>query len=89
MAVVLEDAQITPELMAFLLVQNASKMIFGAFGIYLDSRRVLLEHSIIGSTCDRNELAISMTSVAETADRYDDAIIEKFGGKSAVAKVTN
>lgn len=51
---VVRGATITPELMQFLLQENA-KMHFGAFGLD-DQNSILFEHSIVGSTCDKKEL---------------------------------
>lgn len=81
---VVSGAQITGELMLFLLAHNRNSY-FGAFGIDTDSGTITFDHSIIGSTCDKKELFTSMSEVVRTADRMDDIIIEKFGGKSALA----
>jgi hypothetical protein len=83
-AQVVVGAKITAELMAFLLAHNHGS-IFGAFGINPENGTITFDHSILGSTCDQKELGTSISMVAATADRYDDAIIEKFGGKSALA----
>jgi hypothetical protein len=79
-------ATITPELMLFLLMHNSNSL-FGAFGVDPDSDMITFDHSIIGSTCDQKELLASISAVAGTADKLDDMIIEKFGGKSALALV--
>jgi hypothetical protein len=84
---VVTGASITPELMMFLLSHNAGNL-FGAFGINPKNGIITCDHSIIGSTCDQKELMTSITFVAGAADRYDDMIIEKFGGKSALAITT-
>jgi hypothetical protein len=84
---VVTGAQITPELMLFLLAHNSSTW-FGAFGIDSKSGVISFDHSIIGSTCDQKELLTSISAVASTADALDDLIIEKFGGKSALVMVT-
>ncbi|MDO9461367.1 MAG: YbjN domain-containing protein [Alphaproteobacteria bacterium] len=84
---VVAEAQITPELMLFLLAHNSSTW-FGAFGLDPQSGVISFDHSIIGSTCDQKELHTSISAVAGTADAMDDLIIEKFGGKSALAMVT-
>lgn len=83
---VVAGANITPELMLYLLAHNSSSL-FGAFGIDPESGVISFDHSIIGSTCDQKELLTSISAVASTADTLDDAIIEKFGGKSALAMV--
>lgn len=84
---VVTGAQITPELMLFLLSHNSGTL-FGAFGIDAKDNTITFDHSIIGSTCDQKELLTSISSVAGTADAMDDLIIEKFGGKSALVMVT-
>lgn len=83
---VVTGAQITPELMLFLLSHNSSTL-FGAFGVDAENSTITFDHSIIGSTCDQKELLTSISSVAETADKFDDLIIEQFGGKSALGMV--
>lgn len=71
-------AELTPELLKYLLRENAD-MRFGAFGIDADDD-ILYEHTIVGSTCDKDELRASVQAVAFTADRYDDEIVKRFGG---------
>jgi hypothetical protein len=44
---------------------------------------VTFEHNIVGSTCDKNELKASIMAVVGTADRYDDQIVSRWGGKRA------
>lgn len=84
---VVAGAQITPELMAHLLTYNNGSL-FGAFGINPKDGTITFDHSIIGSTCDQKELGTSMAYVSATADRLDDELIAKFGGKSAIAIAT-
>lgn len=84
---VVSGAKITGELMAFLLAHNFRSM-FGAFGINPETGTITFDHSIIGSTCDQKELLTSIAAVASTADQFDDPIIEKFGGKTALQIAT-
>jgi len=72
----------TPDLMEFLLKENA-KMRFGAFGLD-DENDVFFEHTIVGSSCDKTELRASVLAVLSTADTYDDQIVQRFGGLRAV-----
>lgn len=83
---VVTGAQLTPELLVFLLEHNRNTW-FGAFGLDTENGVITYDHSIIGSTCDQKELFTSMSAVVRTADKMDDLIIEKFGGKSALAMV--
>ncbi len=79
---VVQGADPTPELMLFLLQQNDS-MRFGAFGMDSD-KDVFFEHTIVGSTCDKDELKASVLAVGFTADQYDDKIRDRWGGMRAV-----
>ena len=74
-------ADITPELTRWLLGENAN-MRFGAFGIDTDND-ILFEHTIVGATCDKEELKASVMAVLWTADKYDDEIVAKWGGQRA------
>jgi hypothetical protein len=76
---VVRDVDVVPELMEFLLHEN-DKMRFGAFGLDSDND-VFFEHTIVGGACDKEELRASVTAVAVTADRYDDQLVARFGGK--------
>ena len=76
------DAKITPELMSFLLEAN-SEMMFGAFSVN-KAGEILFSHSIVGSTCDPEELEASVLAVLEVSDDYDDKIIRTWGGKRAL-----
>ena len=49
-----------------------------------DDGSITFKHSIIASTMDKNEFKAAIKVVALSADEYDDEIISKFGGKSAV-----
>jgi hypothetical protein len=84
-AYVVSGVQPTAELMRYLLSENCS-MRFGAFGIDQDDD-VLFEHTVVGSTIDREELKSSVIAVVGTADRYDDQIVARWGGQTALDKV--
>ena len=81
---VVQDAEMTPELMRYLLTTNDT-MRFGAFGIDEDDD-IFFEHTIVGSTCDRDELKTSIMAVVTTADRLDDEIVARWGGTRAMDK---
>ncbi len=78
---VVTGAEITPELTRFLLDQNFDIQ-FGSFSLDKDGD-IRFQTSLIGSSCDKNELETSVTAILEAADEYDDRIIEKWGGKRA------
>jgi T3SS (YopN, CesT) and YbjN peptide-binding chaperone 1 len=82
---VVSGAELTSELLLFLLHENAG-MRFGAFGVD-DDGDIMFEHSIVGSTCDQKELESSVIAVARTADAYDDQIVDRWGGERALDQV--
>ena len=81
-AYVVTGTELTPDLMHFLLRQNAD-MRFGAFGVDNDND-IFFEHTIVGSSCDKNELKASVLAVVTTADRFDDQIVARWGGQRAL-----
>ncbi|TAL70950.1 MAG: YbjN domain-containing protein [Bacteroidetes bacterium] len=78
---VVMGANITPDLMKFLLRKNV-ELHFGAFGLLFDDT-ITFSHSITGSNLDENELITTVSSVGFIADYYDDVIVEMAGGKRA------
>jgi hypothetical protein len=86
-AYVVSGAEMTPELQLFLLRENDT-MRFGSFGID-EAGDIIFQHSIVGSTCDKNELKATVASVMNISDRYDDLIVEKWGGKRGLDYVNS
>jgi hypothetical protein len=78
---VVTGAEKTPELLEYLLRQN-DDMRFGAFGLDGDGD-IFFEHSIVGSTCSKEELKASVMAVISSADQFDDQIVSRWGGKRA------
>jgi Putative bacterial sensory transduction regulator len=78
---VVTGAETTAELMRFLLDQNFD-LPFGAFSLDKDGD-IRFHASLIGSSCDLNELKASVSAVLKAADDYDDKIIATWGGKRA------
>ena len=83
---VVTNVDLKPDLMKFLLQEN-SKMRFGAFGID-DNGDLIFEHTIVGSSCDKPELEASVKAVLAIADEYDDKIVEIWGGKRALDRIS-
>jgi hypothetical protein len=81
-ATVVVGANITPDLMNFLLRKNA-ELHFGAFGLLFDGT-IVFTYSIAGKNVDNNELDTAIKSVAIIADYYDNEIINLAGGKTAI-----
>jgi hypothetical protein len=81
-AYVVYGADLVPDLLHFLLRENDTKR-FGAFGLDRDGD-IFFEHSIVGSTCDKEELKASTLAVSHTADLYDEKIVQRWGGMRAI-----
>lgn len=84
-AYVVTGAELSAELMHYLLRQNA-ELPFGAFSLDEDGD-IRFEHAIVGSTCDLKELRASAEAVMRTADEFDDAIRSRAGGERAVERL--
>ena len=81
-APVVFDVEPSEELCRFLLEANEG-LLFGGFALTQDSA-VIFRHSILGDSMDPDELAASVSLVLATADDYDDRLVERFGGRTAV-----
>ena len=77
-SIVVHDAQVTPELMRFLLREN-TRLTFGAFG--MEDGEITFDHVIYGATCNKEEVRHSVEAVLRSTDKYDDVIISRWGGK--------
>jgi hypothetical protein len=86
---VVVDIDVTEELMRYLLTYNL-RLMLGAFGLSLSEDgkgTVLLTHTILGDSMDREELYASVSAIARVADDLDDQIVAAFGGKTALDKL--
>jgi hypothetical protein len=81
---VVSGAKLDLALQNFLLRENA-ELRFGAFSLNA-AGDILFEHTIVGSTCDPQELEASVMAVLQAADDYDDQIVSQWGGKRALDK---
>jgi hypothetical protein len=81
---VVSDVTLTMDLLNHLLREN-HEMRFGAFSVS-NAGDILFEHTIVGSTIDKKELEASVIAVLEIADKYDDEIAARWGGKRALDK---
>lgn len=68
------------ELAKFLVAENM-KLIFGKFSVEPNQRMVFYEHTLLGDFLNRKELEVAVKAIASTADKYDDEIQARFGGK--------
>lgn len=78
---VVTGAEPSTDLYKFLLKENDGFR-FGGFAID-DDGDIEFGHSIVGEGCDADELLWTVGAVASTADKYDDIIVQRFGGQRA------
>jgi hypothetical protein len=86
---VVVDIEVTESLMRYLLEYNL-KLVLGGFGLSIDETgkgAVVLTHTILGDTMEKEELYTSVSAIARVADDLDDKIVEMFGGKTAQGKL--
>ena len=86
---VVVDVDVTEDLMRFLLTYNL-RLILGGFGLSIgeDGKgTVMLTHTILGDSMEREELYASVSAIARVADDIDDQLVEKFGGQTALGKL--
>ena len=70
-----------PQLLRQLLILNG-KLRFGAFAYEPDGELILFSHALLGgSTLNANEVLAAVDDVALVADRYDDHIVARYGGR--------
>jgi hypothetical protein len=88
-AYVVVDVDVTEQLMRYLLTYNL-RLILGGFGLARgegDKGTVLLTHTILGDSMDRDELYGSVSAIARVADDLDEQIVTAFGGRTALDKL--
>jgi hypothetical protein len=86
---VVVDVEVTEQLMRYLLTYNL-RLILGAFGLARgegSKGTVLLTHTILGDSMDREELYGSVSAIARVADDLDDQIVTAFGGQTALDRL--
>jgi hypothetical protein len=70
-----------PPLLRQLLILNG-KLRFGAFAYEPDGELILFSHALLGgATLNANEVLAAVHDVALVADRYDDHIVARYGGR--------
>ena len=70
-----------PVLLRQLLILNG-KLRFGAFAYEPDGELILFSHALLGgATLNANEVQAAVHDVALVADRYDDHIVARYGGR--------
>ncbi len=81
-AQLVSEANVTPELMHWLLRKNA-ELHMGSFGLLFDDS-IIYSYALSGNNINADVLESAITSIAVIADHYDDEIVQMAGGKRAV-----
>jgi len=76
---VIIGAELTPDLMKYLLQKN-DETLFGGFGIDSEGD-IFFKHAILATDLDKSELRATIGAVRFTADEHDDEIQKRWGGQ--------
>ncbi|HUP49948.1 MAG TPA: YbjN domain-containing protein [Thermoanaerobaculia bacterium] len=84
LAFCVKGAEPTAELMQELLEIN-TEVVLGAFSMVRDE--IFFSHSFLGRRLRPEQLIASLDMVASTSDEYDEQIVSKFGGETALERL--
>ncbi len=71
---------VTAELTQYLLEKNL-EFVFGAFALDVEKGAIWFNHNLLGQFAAPDELEMTIAAVIETANRFDDEIKTRFGGR--------
>jgi hypothetical protein len=63
------------------LSDELARWLFGHFAFHEKESQVWFGHALLGDFLDAEELVTALSTVARTANKYDDLIKVRFGGK--------
>ena len=84
MAYCVQGVRHEPDLLLGLLELN-HHLAFGAFSLV--GRDIFLSHTLFGRGLDRGALLGAIAAVANVSDEYDDRIVAKYGGQTALDRI--
>ncbi len=84
MSYCVQDVELDEELMAGLLEPN-HQMACGHFSVV--GNDIFFAHSLFGRNLDPRDLLRAITAVATIADDYDDRIVARYGGQTALERI--
>lgn len=84
MAYCVQGVRLEPDLLMGLLELN-HHLAFGAFSVV--GRDIFLSHTLFGRGLERGALLGAIAAVANVADEYDDRIVAKYGGQTALDRI--
>jgi len=82
-AYVVNGAELTHSLLKKLLLMNSEDLRFGKFGIDKNGY-IVLDHVMLGSTLDKEELVCAVKEIGMMADELDDMLVKHYGGKTSI-----
>ncbi len=80
-AYVATDVEVRSDLLLYLLKQN-DIFRFGGFSM-ADDGDIKFHVSLLGASCQESEFKLALDEVLDSADHYDDLIVERWGGRRA------
>lgn len=84
MAYCVQGVELDERLLLGLLELN-HQLAFGAFSLVDDD--VFLSYTLFGRTVERSNLLGAIAAVANVADEYDDRIVARYGGQTALDRI--
>jgi hypothetical protein len=84
LAYCVQDVEASFELMRELLALNA-EVPLGAFSMV--GRDVFFSHAVLGRNLQAEQFITSLSNVASIADEYDETIVERYGGETALERL--
>lgn len=84
MSYCVQDVETDEDLMAGLLEFNHQSPI-GSFSLL--GNDIFFSHSLFGRNLEPRDLLRAITKVATVADEYDDRIVARYGGQTALEKI--
>ncbi len=84
MSYCVQDVEVSEELLLGLLELN-HHLLFGSFSLVGDD--IFFAYSLFGRSLERRTLLGAIAAVATVSDDYDDRIVEKFGGETALDRI--
>jgi hypothetical protein len=73
---------VNADLAMFIATEN-SHFIFGRLALYPEQAAVGFEESLLGTFLNRAELQVAIAVASNMANKYDDEIMQRFGGHKA------
>ena len=84
MSYCVQDVELEDDLLLGLLELN-HQLVCGAFSLV--GNDIFFAHSLYGNSLEPRDLLRAITSVATVADDYDDRIVARYGGQTALEKI--